>query len=33
LECLDPNFCVTLRAKWTRQRCQPAPDRIAFVAA
>lgn len=33
LECLEPNFWVTLRAKWTRQRCQPAPGRIAVVAA
>lgn len=33
LERADPRRWVTLRAKCTRQRCQPAPGRIALTAA
>ena len=33
LERAEPSLEVMLRAKWTRQRCQAAPGRIALTAA
>lgn len=33
LEWADPRRWVTLREKWTRQRCQAAPGRIALRPA
>ena len=33
LERAEPSLEVMLRAKWTRQRCQDAPGRMALTAA
>ena len=32
VEWAEPRWCVTLRAKWTRQCCQAAPGRMALTA-
>ena len=33
LERAEPSLEVMVRAKWTRQRCQDAPGRMALTAA